>query len=95
MRRWKRARKNARLGLRFTYAAIDELQLPRSDQLFNLRLARRGLICPPALKEGLLHINELAVFIGKQGHDIGRDDGGDVCMLDRVIGTIVILIHRL
>ena len=78
-----------------TPAAVDELQLTSRHQLLHVRLRRVGLLPPPALEEGLLHVDELAGGIALQGGDDRGEDVLDGCVLDVLMGADVVLVHGL
>ena len=55
-------------------AAVDELELPRRDQLLRERLRLGVGLGPPALEESLLDVDELAVRVPGQLLDDRADD---------------------
>lgn len=74
-------------------SAVDELELPRRDELLHLRLLGRGLAHPPFLEKCLLHVNPLAVRVVQQRRDGRLDDAVDVRVLDRVVGAVEVCKH--
>jgi hypothetical protein len=65
--------------------AVDELKLARRDEALHGLLLRGRLLGPPALEEGLLDVDELAVGRLEQPIDRRGDDGVHIGVLDGVI----------
>ena len=74
---------------------VDEGQPLLAHELSRQRLGLVRLRTPPPLEEGDLGVDKRALWILGERLDDRRNETADVGVLDRVVGTAVVLIDRL
>ena len=76
-------------------AAVDELPLAGRYKLLHVGPHRVALLPPPALEEGLLDVDELALRIALQSGDGRGEDMLYGCVLDVLVRADVVLVDGL